>query len=262
MIKYSKKVYSWLSAYIKYSFHVAASATALLWVTHIDFNQPIGLFSLLWFFVVVVLGYNFLKQNAASFERVKKFIALAIMSILLMALILISSSLKVLLFALFSFLLVLFYHKNRYQRWVALRKYPLIKFLVIALVWTFFSLIFVKLEARMFQIYALERFLWVIVWLIPFELRDLYLEKAPQPNRYFFSEVVLKILGFTLIAFILVLNYHNPTLHSNQHVFYAIMIFLTLGIYFSSKKRSIWYSLFWIEAIPILWWLLYVLMGM
>ncbi|MDT8347151.1 MAG: hypothetical protein RQ756_05065 [Flavobacteriaceae bacterium] len=262
MIKLHNKLFSWLSTYIKYSFHVAASATALLWVTHRDFNQPIGFWSSIWFFTVVVFGYNFLKQNTASIERLRWFAAFAVPLVLFLWLLLITKDSRPLLIAFVSFLLVLFYHKNRFQPWVAFRIYPWIKIVVIAFVWTCLSLIFIAPQKAFFEIYALERFMWIVVWLIPFELRDVYLEKAHRTNQPILDVGVLKVLGIGLIIGILLINYSVPSLHRNQDVFGFILFLLVLGIFFSNSSRSAWYSLFWLEAIPILWCLLYVLMRM
>jgi hypothetical protein len=104
---------------------------------------------------------------------------------------------------------------------------------------------------------AAQRFLLVIVWMLPFEIRDLQYDKislqtVPQkigvPNT--------KRLGLALLMIALVLEFLCSPGVMHRNVF-MIVFFITLVFLMRAKvNQSRYYSSFWVESIPIIWWVL------
>jgi hypothetical protein len=98
----------------------------------------------------------------------------------------------------------------------------------------------------------------VFVLVLIFEIIDLriddpHLQTVPQK----IGMGRTKILGYWLTAFWLVMAFYadaaNPVLFRADGI---VALLLAAFLYFASAERSRYYTLFWVESVPVVWWLL------
>lgn len=143
-----------------------------------------------------------------------------------------------------------------------------LKIFVVAMVWAGATVLLPVIAAGQFVswdvgITTLQRFLFVLILMLPFEVRDLRYD-SPElhtlPQRY--GVMGTRIIGAcaALPFFLLTLakdTIGGPELLANGIVF--LVLGMLMGI--TKKKQSRYFSSFWVEAIPILWWGLLVLIS-
>jgi hypothetical protein len=103
---------------------------------------------------------------------------------------------------------------------------------------------------------TLQRFLFVLILMLPFEVRDLAFDSAELrtlPQR--FGVTGTKIIGAcaTLSFFLLALM--KDSVDPSERISDGIL-FLILGILLgmTKKKQNRYFASFWVEAAPIFWW--------
>ncbi|WP_281227962.1 hypothetical protein [Flavobacterium aquiphilum] len=261
-----------LRFYINSSIHVALSCFALVQITfhvfHIPYNEAMALFV----FFGTIVGYNFVKYDALV--RVKKKI--------------VRKQLKIIaVLSFISFLLVgyYFFHLKQITQIVSVgilaitalytlpffpnrrnaRNWAGVKIYIVSLCWVGATLVLPLINAEIpftsdFFIKCIQRFILVFVLILVFEIIDLanddpHLKTVPQ----MIGVKKTKLLGFLLLIpfwfleiFISTFNYHDAVINL------VMVIMLMLFIYFANTNRSKYYTSFWVEAVPILWWLMVV----
>ncbi len=262
-----------LNFYINSSIHVALAVYALTWVTLIQFGLDYDENVLYFVFFATITGYNFIKYfGVAKFHhrslavwlkviQVFSFIAFIAMSYYALQL-----EMKTLLFlsifGLITFLYAMPLIPMRYFRdsQKNLREIGGLKVYVIALVWTFTTVILPLIDNEInlntdVVITCAQRFVFVIVLMLPFEMRDLNydsLKLATIPQRIGIKKT--KIIGVLLLMVFFVLEYFKDDLTSNSVLSVLIIVFVTLlCVIFSNKNQSKYYSAFWVESVPIVW---------
>lgn len=102
---------------------------------------------------------------------------------------------------------------------------------------------------------TIQRFLYVLIAMLPFEIRDLQydsLKLSTVPQRIGIK--LTKIIGILLTILFLYLESFMDNLYFDQLTALLIVaILLVLALLFSEVKQSKYYSAFWVEAIPIAW---------
>ncbi|MEL4307905.1 hypothetical protein [Joostella sp. CR20] len=104
----------------------------------------------------------------------------------------------------------------------------------------------------------LQRFVYVIILMIPFEIRDLttdedWLRTLPQV----LGIKKVKILGVLLVGLFLVLgSIVNEVLSYSFIVEVVVAIFSLVALLLAKKKQSPYFASFFVEGISILWWCL------
>src|SRR5690606_3793299 len=105
---------------------------------------------------------------------------------------------------------------------------------------------------------AVQRFLYIIILMIPFEIRDmeednLRLKTIPQQ----LGIKRTKLLGILLLVPFYALEFLKDVVSWDRvYVLTIISIITALLIFFSKEKQGKYYSGFWVESLPILWWVL------
>lgn len=247
--------------YIFSNTHVAISASLLVKITLLQFNIHEN--TTVWFvFFATLLSYNIIRFIRLSETvnwynlwvlKYKKALYL-ISGISFIVILYLSLDLKIkslLLLTPFS-LITLFYT-------FPLKKYELrsisgLKLLLIAVSWAGITVLFPLIEYDIpLNDYALflQRFLFIIAITIPFDIRDLNYDNAnlktlPQQLGLKKTKYVglLALLLFCGLAFF------------RQHQFVTtciITVLSTLLLMFSTDKQSKYYSAFFVEALPIVW---------
>ena len=259
--------------YLNSSIHVALSVYALTWITlmtfQINYDENILYFN----FFATITGYNFVKffglakfhhRNLANWLKVIQvfslicFIALCYYALRLET--------KTLLwiggFAAVTFLYAIpFLPRHIFvDQQQNLRSVSGLKIYVIALVWSGVT-VFLPLMNNDFTINfdvvitAVQRFLFVIVLMLPFEIRDMRYDSiklATIPQKIGVKKT--KIMGAIFLLAFFLMEYLKDELNFESTIILFVISLLTfLFVFFSKENQGKYYSAFWVEGIPIFW---------
>lgn len=259
-----------LNFYINSSIHVALAVFSLVRITELYFDLPSNKSLSFFAFFGTITGYNFVKyagvaklHHRSLTKNLKVIQVFSLICFLLMCIYAWELSLKTLLFLSPLVLLTLLYavpFLSGFQK--NLRNISHLKIIVVALVWAGFTVLLPVYNAGIIfdlDVFftALQRFLFVVVLILPFDIRDLKfdaisLQTLPQK----IGVEKTKKVGFVLIAFCLFLEFFI-TPNSTFRTVFLIVFFLVLFLLMrASVKQSKYYSAVWVEAVPVFWWLL------
>ncbi|MDR7209108.1 hypothetical protein [Flavobacterium piscis] len=258
--------------YLNSSIHVALSCYALVRITfhvfHTQYDETIALFV----FFGTIVGYNFVKYDALVRVKKKpignqlKIIAfLSLISVILIGYYFfqLKRITQIVSFGIFAitalYTLPFFPNRKNARNWAGVKIY------IVALCWVGATLVLPYINAEIpftanFFIKCIQRFILVFVLILVFEILDLanddpHLQTVPQT----IGVKRTKILGFSLLVpfwflevFISTFNYHDLFINL------IMVIVLMLFILFANPARSKYYTSFWVESVPILWWLMVV----
>lgn len=105
-----------------------------------------------------------------------------------------------------------------------------------------------------------QRLLFVVILTLPFEIRDVNID-VPHvktlPQRIGIPQT--KKLGLAFMLFCLVFEFMITNNLVLRNIFLAICIVTLIFLMRTSNKQSKYYSSFWVESIPVFWWLLILL---
>jgi hypothetical protein len=258
--------------YLNSSIHVALSCYALVHITfhvfHIQYDEPMGFFV----FFGTIVGYNFVKYDALV--RVKKnpistqlkmiavlsFISVILVGYYFFQLKRITQMVSFAIFAVTALYTLPFFPNRRNARnWAGVKIY------IVSICWVGATLVLPLINAEIpfttdFFIKCIQRFVLVFVLILVFEILDLanddpHLQTVPQT----IGVKKTKILGFLLLipfwfleVFISTFNYHDAVINL------VMVLMLMLFIAFANPNRSKYYTSFWVESVPIFWWLMVV----
>lgn len=264
-MKLLKKLFDF---YLDASIHVALAVYALVQVTAIAFKIEERFFVSWFAFFSTIVSYNFIKYGVEA----KKYILVA------------NTYQKIIQFTsgiafVFS---IYFFFKLQEQTYIYLvallfltavyaipvlpkakniRSLSGLKIFAVALVWAGTTVLLPIVNADIViywdvKVEVLQRFLLVLALLIPFEIRDLKFDDVSLktlPQRW--GVVKTKIFGAVLISIIFLLEYFKDITSVRKVTTLTILLIITLVMVLQSKKNQPkYYSSFWVEAIPILWW--------
>ena len=259
--------------YINASIHVALSVCALTWITLIDFGISYDANVLAFNFFATITGYNFVKyfglakfhhRNLASWLKVIQvfslicFIALCYFALQLE----IKTWLYILVLGAITFFYAIpFLPKDIFiDSKQNLRHISGLKIYVIGLVWCAVTVLLPVIDNEVaitadILLTALQRFVFVLVLMIPFEIRDLQydsLKLSTIPQRI--GVYKTKAIGFLLLLLFFFLELFKDTTSSRSILILVVILLVTLlFIAFSKKNQGKYYSSFLVEGLPILW---------
>jgi hypothetical protein len=259
--------------FINSSIHVALSVFALSWMTLLEFQIPYDKDVLYAIFFATISGYNFVKYfGLAKFHhrrlenRLKWIQILSFISFILMifyVLKLNQTTLIVLgIFGLITFLYAIPFLPKRLllDKNHNLRSISGIKIHVIALVWSGVT-VMIPLINNDYQmdtdviIVLLQRFTFVMVLMLPFEIRDLQYDSVQLstiPQKIGVKPT--KIMGLLLLLVFYILNFFKDTINNELLLSYLAVALITATFLLLSKERQPkFYSSFWVESIPLIW---------
>lgn len=268
-MKVLKKVFDF---YLTSSIHVALSCFALVQITfhvfHIQHNEAMALFV----FFGTIVGYNFVKYDALV--RVKKkpirnqLKIIALLSLLSLILcgyyfLQLERITQIVSFGIFVitalYTLPFFPNRKNARNWAGVKIY------MVAICWVGATLVLPLINAGVpfsadFFIKCIQRFILVFVLILVFEILDLakddpHLQTVPQ----MIGVKKTKFLGFLLLVPFWFLEVFISTFNYQDAVINLVMVvMLMLFIAFANSNRSKYYTSFWVEAVPIFWWLMVV----
>ncbi len=249
--------------YICTSLHVALAITCLSAVTLIGLGGGMDLKLLGFIFSTAVLAYNFAKYATLPFAvlvRQKGVLAISFMSFIAAAALIFFLPVKLLWWSfLFSILTLLYSFPVRADIKNFRNRYG-VKAYLIAFCWAGICIGMPFLSAgASFDFRALssaaEIFLFVLVWLIPFDIRDMDADDKDLGTVPLILGVAkTKILGSFLLLLIVVSNLVKNGLEWGA--VYWVCLISAIFLWKAQKKQSKYFSSFWVESIPIVWFLI------
>jgi len=149
------------------------------------------------------------------------------------------------------------------------RNWAGLKIYIVAICWVGVTVILPILNSGIsFQnslyIIALQRFLLIFSLILIFEIIDL---KTDDPHLKTVPQQIgiknTKVLGFVLLIIFCGLGFFNINSNGNGNfqllellLNFVIAFVIAIFLYFANENCSKYYTSFWVESIPILWWLL------
>jgi len=262
--------------YLDSSIHLALSCFALVNCTYlilnISTNNSVALFA----FFGTIVGYNFVKFDALARTKkndlswkLKAIVGLSFFSLLLAIYYFLELQKNTKSIAIAVLILTVLYtlpffpNKKNARNWAGFKIY------IVAICWISVTLLLPILNSG-YQIQAeialliIQRFLILFTLILIFEIKDL---KNDDPHLRTVPQQIgvknTKNLGFVLlILFIgLELLIGNINGNINNHFLelklnFVIAIAIGFFLFFSNENRSKYYTDFWVESIPIFWFLL------
>ena len=264
-----------LDFYIESSLHVAFAVYALIRVTffklNIAFDEPVAYFG----FFGTIVGYNFIKYDELA--RVKKIvltplfkiiISVSVFSFLASCYYFLHLQLNTQLIGLFVLLITILYTIPLFPKRDNMRNWSGIKIYLVAIAWVSVTVILPVINADfdfslLLILKSLQRFLFVFVLMLLFEIVDLQFDAIPLrtiPQRIGIKKS--KSLSYILILLFLMLEIFKLDATLNQlNVTLLISLLLVIFTFFINDKRNKYYTSFWVESIPILWLVLLVILS-
>ena len=260
--------------YVFGNIHVAVAAYCLTKISLLQFdinNQPLANFV----FFSTMLSYNFIRMFQV--DRLNSMTAVWIKAnkkalIVLNSLAFIGSGYYLLrfrlveIFALFPFVLATLFYVFPFKNKVSgLRNVPGLKLFLISITWTGLTL-YLPLFSAEFQnseqLYAsmAQRFLFIFAITIPFDIRD---SKFDLPGLNTIPQVlgVNRSKMIAILGLVIVVVLDTRVAYEDSNYFWINLFIIGLSmlmIAFSAPHRRRFYTAFWIEALPVLWYLLYL----
>ncbi|MFA9186581.1 hypothetical protein AAGV33_00525 [Flavobacterium sp. FBOR7N2.3] len=261
--------------YLKSSIHVALSVYALVRMTQfmfgIPYDEPIALFA----FFGTIVGYNFVKYDALARAKkrmmrneLKMIAVLSFFSFLAVGFYFFKLQLITQLVAVGVLILTLLYTLPFFPNRKNARNWAGVKIYMVSLCWVGVTVLLPLVDAHYnlnldFFIKCIQRFILVFVLILIFEIIDLanddpHLKTVPQQIGVKWT----KNLGYLLLMFFCAFEFLNSNIQYSLVsllLIFGIAIVVALFLVFANEKRSKYYTSFWVESVPILWWLLLVL---
>ncbi|MBU2922289.1 hypothetical protein KO504_13130 [Winogradskyella psychrotolerans] len=267
--------------YLNSSIHVALAAYALAWITLIEMNIDYDKSLLSFVFFATITGYNFVKyfgivkfHHRSLASWLKALQVFSFLAFLAMCYFVLKLEFNALVLIVILGIITFFYaipimvpkqylfddHKN-------LRQVSGLKVYLIALIWMLTTVLLPMLNNDIVissdsVIIGVQRFCYVLVLMLPFEIRDLNydsLKLATIPQKIGVKNT--KIIGVALLVVFLMLEFFKDELLDVSIIAIVITTIITLVLLLlSNKNQSKYFSAFWVEGLPIIWLLVLLLL--
>ena len=265
-----KLLQSAFNFYIQSSLHVAFAVYALLQMTQhmfdIQNDSSIGYFS----FFGTIVGYNFVKYDALTrnkglnFSRkIKGIVILTIISFAAAIYFFFKLKIQTQIISIVVLVLIMLYTLPFFPNRRNARNWAGVKIYIVALCWVGVSLLLPLLDAEVsFGMDVLwksfQRFILVFVLILVFEIIDLanddpHLQTVPQQ----IGVRNTKLLAIFLLMPFYFLEFLKTQVNFEQLIINLILVvILSIFILNASQTKSRYYTSFWVESVPILWWMM------
>lgn len=262
-----KQVKAFFDFYISSSIHVALAVVSLCVVSFLVFKVPVDYTLLCFVFFGSVTGYNFVKYAGVAKlhhrSLAKSLKAIQVFSLLVFLFFVITSffvEFEVLLWGGFFGLFTLLYALPVFKNQKNLRSISGLKIFIIAWVWAGVTLALpLSGEFPLFSeevgLAFLQRFLLILVWILPFEIRDLKYDLrqlGTLPQRMGITRT--KLFGLFLLLAVVLLELFK--VHSSGTSVGALAFTVSLSailVWKARDRQSRYYASFWVESLPIAW---------
>lgn len=258
------------SFYINASIHVALSVYALSRITEyyfeLSYNENLDYV----IFYGTITGYNFIKYaGVAKFYHMSLTKSMRLIQIFSFACFCLLCyyawqlpTNTLLYFLPFGLLTVLYIvpFLGGFQK--SLRGISYLKVFIVAGVWSGVTTTIpllsggYEVESELVLVFV-QRTLFILALILPFEIRDMRLDFkdiSTLPQKIGVEQT--KKLGFVLLLFALTIEFLITESLVNKNSFLVICFMLLFFLMRSKEKQSKYYSSFWVESLPIVWWLI------
>ena len=258
--------------YINSSIHVALAVCALCAVTFVQEKFLVDFRFFGFVFFASITGYNFVKyagiaklHHLSLTSSLKSIQVFSLLSFCALAYFTVFMPKQILLAVCFLGLLTLLYALPIFPKERSLRTVSGLKIYIIALVWAcvagLLPYLYFELKVPHDAYVLTSQFaLFVLIITLPFEIRDLNydaLSLGTIPQRVGVRNT--KIIGLLLLIPFYFLEFFKYKFIAEQLIVNGILVvILSLFLAFANEKRSTYYTSFWVESIPIIWWLMVV----
>lgn len=252
--------------YLESSIHVSFAVVAFTLATYFEFQLPIQKSLLGFIFFGTITAYNFIKYagiaevHHRSLAKNLKLIQLfSLVSFAFFIYYLFQTSRNVLFASLALGAVTVMYILPFYRK-KNLRNFEGLKIYVVAFVWAGVSVLLPWIDSENswnadLVLTFFQRFLWVLVLIIPFEIRDLIYDDVSLgtlPQKLGIKKT--KVLGIVFLLIILFLEGFKDEINVLFFVSFLLGLLAT-GIFLvlSKKNQKDYFSSFWVEGIPLFW---------
>ena len=253
--------------YIKSSLHLSICVATLLMITFLRLDQEPDLLILFCSFCASIVVYNFIKYASTLpyyfFVKnisIKKIQILSFMSGFFLLVTIFFLKFETILTGFFIFLICVIYviPVNRTKK--NIRNYSRVKLFIVAFCWSSASVFLpISDQSSFLNINTItlffQRFFFVIVYSIPFEIRDLkYDSKMLKTIPQVYGLKKTKCFSYVLIILFLLIS---PIINPFNYIFItsdiitAMLLFYI--IYITQINQNKYFASFWVEGLPILW---------
>ena len=258
--------------YINASIHVALAVVALTALTALEHGLNLDISFLLFLFLSTVTAYNFVKYAPLAklyhkrlTDQLKQIQLFSLLVFIVLCVNVWFVNMQILVVSSFSALLTLLYaipigRKN-------LRETSVLKVFIIALIWTittlglpfFYNFSEIPPLTLPYFLLCLERFSIVLLLMIPFEIRDYRFDRHRIMTLVtVFGLNQIKKLAFTLLILLTLLSVYQ---RQEEALWFYLVMYSSLGFFIYSAKeiQHPYFASFWVESLPIFWFLLKIL---
>ena len=253
--------------YLRSSIHVGFAVLSLIWTTSYFLNNIPPKALSIFVFCSTIAIYNFIKygveahkylissnryhRSIQSFSFINLIFALVYLGFL---------NRSVIVLLVFVGLLIGVYAIPIHPKIRNLRNYGIPKVFLVAMVWTLITALLPMLQYNVDwgwdrYIDLIQRFLLILVLMVPFEIRDLKVdppELRTIPQRI--GENATKRLGYMLAVMYFILSFLKIQLLPVELLSQGLLTFLLLIVIgVTSRRQSIYFAAFWVEGLPLLW---------
>jgi len=250
-------------AFINSSIHVAFAVCAFTGVTALEFKIPVSNELLCFIFFGTITAYNFVKYAEVIRTRFNELWgylkAVQIVSLLALIYFAFQLSFETLLIT-GGFAMLTFFYAIPFLKYKNLRNFTGLKISIVAVVWAGVTVL-VPLVNEGFLLTTeiwisfMQRFLFVFVLTLPFEIRDLQFDElalGTLPQRVGVRKT--KAIGMIMLFVLLMLEYLKSIKNFDFKTSMIVsVVVLGLFLLYSNRSQSKYYASFWVESIPILW---------
>ncbi|MCH4829168.1 MULTISPECIES: hypothetical protein [Flavobacterium] len=271
MSRFLKNIFDF---YINSSIHVALAVFAFVQISCIEFHisntNNVREFA----FYGTIVGYNFIKyyeltrvRKQVWHKQLKWIVSLSFVSVLCCGYYFFQLNQITQIIAIGALLLTGFYtlpivpKKTNFRNWSGVKIYLVALSWAIVTVWLpiFNTELVIKYDV---VFYFIQRFFVVFVLMLIFEIVDLSKDKLSLqtiPQQIGVRQT--KWLGYVLLVICVLLEvfkFNSNGNFNNQLVALQLILpfFIAIALFFATPDRSKYYTSFWVEAIPIVCWVL------
>jgi hypothetical protein len=262
-----KWYYQLFNFYIKASIHVALAVLCFAYLTTFYLNSTQDINLAFFLFFATIPSYNFIKYGVEA----RKFLVvpnryqqkIQITSFVCFAIACYFASF--LSYETYAGLIVLgvliaLYALPLFPAARNLRSLGVLKVIIVGLVWTGATFVLPLLETSYpvspdVYIEGVQRFLVILVLMIPFEIRDLrsdYPELKTLPQR--FGVFQTRIIGGSMAILFYAVTFLKDAVTAIEWISKGLLLLvLLLLMVVTPEKQTNYFASFWVEAVPIFW---------
>ncbi len=268
-MKFSKQL---LNFYINSSIHVALSCFALIKITYLMLNTATDNSVAYFAFFGTIVGYNFVKFDALARanknkmkSQLKAIATLSFISLIFVVFYYYKLQITTKIIAALLLILTILYTLPFFPNTKNARHWAGLKIYIVTICWVGVTVIIPIINSEIaiqndYYTIALQRFLLIFTLILIFEIIDL---KTDDPHLKTVPQQIgiksTKILGFALLIIFWGLGFFNGDFQFFELLLhFVIAIIIALFLFFANENRSKYYTSFWVESIPVLWWLTFI----